>query len=433
MGATGNTAALLNDIVGKNSAAINTASDLIGTAADFSGAIGGILSVIGLLLNRGNQTQAELQDILNTIQSDFQQLGAQIKAGDIVQRLTNLVNDLSDAESASQNLTAEAESQPPLTDAERIVQIEKCTTALNALSPPVLWALPFNDQIFWTDQGEYLVTVHSVTVDVGYGQQAPSADSNGLVFSYLYVLPAYLYALSLFLTVAGALDSNLISDYGDSVIRPAADLLKARHDEIVGQPGAEPPVDGITLLSPGAWDGTTLALWVRATGEEGAGLEPGVVPTTDPQGYAWGVQIEYGAVDMFGGDSSMATYTISLQGLPGSPPPGLNSVSTSSTDPTPYHKFQIRLLKRAKDVYQGVGLLNVWGTINQLSGLVGDAPLPRPTFADWSFRRDIVGPANVSTPTGTSLLAIASFIKNTPPADTPSKTLWTSFRDLLEV
>ena len=39
-----------------------------------------------------------------------------------------------------------------------------------------------------------------------------------------------------------------------------------------------------------------------------------------------------------------------------------------------------------KDVYVGVGLVNVWQTINILNSLIGDPLVPRPGLIDWSFR-----------------------------------------------
>jgi hypothetical protein len=105
----------------------------------------------------------------------------------------------------------------------------------------------------------------------------------------------------------------------------------------------------------------------------------------------------------------------------------------TSTDPAPFNKFQIRLLKRVKDVYVGVSLLTVWNTVNNLKKLVGDPPLPAPGFADWSFRRDMVGFTGVQRPDGSiSRRDVAAFISDTPPADVPP-SLFISFSNLLSV
>jgi hypothetical protein len=72
--------------------------------------------------------------------------------------------------------------------------------------------------------------------------------------------------------------------------------------------------------------------------------------------------IEYGAVEKFSGYSSVGdNYQISLVGL------------NSYADPATYYKFQIRLLKRMKDVYVGVGLRNTWQVVDNLNALVGGA------------------------------------------------------------
>jgi hypothetical protein len=94
---------------------------------------------------------------------------------------------------------------------------------------------------------------------------------------------------------------------------------------------------------------------------------------------------------------------------------GLNSYA----DPTTFYKYQIRLLKRTKDVYIGVGLRNAWQVIDNLNALAGDPPLSGPNFGDWSFR-EILGLSNLApTSSGFSLRALGEFIIGTQPFDTP--------------
>lgn len=84
--------------------------------------------------------------------------------------------------------------------------------------------------------------------------------------------------------------------------------------------------------------------------------------------------IEYGAVERFSGYSSIGDdYSIPLS-------------KTGETDPVTFFKFQLRQLKRTKDVYIGVGLRSVRQVINTLHALVGDSPLAGPEFGDWSLR-----------------------------------------------
>jgi hypothetical protein len=92
-------------------------------------------------------------------------------------------------------------------------------------------------------------------------------------------------------------------------------------------------------------------------------------------------------------------------------------------DPNPYYKFQIRLLRKWKQVYVGVGLPPVWTMINGLKKLVGDPLLPRPNNADWSMRQvAAIAAGQPPVPvnlTPVSLVAVARFLQNTIPSDTP--------------
>src|SRR5262249_30206174 len=135
-----------------------------------------------------------------------------------------------------------------------------------------------------------------------------------------------------------------------------------------------------------------------------------------------GANIEYGAVEKFSGLSSMGDYNIKL-----------DEIRAMSSDSSPYDKFQIRLWKRVMDVYLGVGLLDVWKSINGLRALVGSDPLPIPTFggisiAGWSFRY-LMNTARIPPQTGSlsqgtifmqgfHLRDLAKFIESTPPHDT---------------
>jgi hypothetical protein len=417
---------LLDDIGIANGAPVELIGDTIGTLADAAGGVGAIVSLIGLFTSTGDQTEAELQNILSTIQSDFAQLNAADQAGRLITRLTNVANQVGPAQAVLDTLSALVNLQPPATGAVRIQTIDTCITALNDLTPDIIWEAVYTDQIYWSDYNEYFALNEFGQIsDAGYGQQQPAqvAPNSDLVFSYIYILPAYLHVLFIFLAVAAALDPDFGKNYADSVIRPAVTLLKNRHDQIVG---------GITQLSPGSWDGQSL--WTQLSLSlvppplwKGVSPIPPFPPSGTPilpTGLLTGANIEYGAVEKFSGYSSMANYQLSFG----------TDFEQDSSDPTPYNKFQLRLLKRAKDVYTSVGLLKVWKTINNLKTIVGDSPLPRPNFADWSFNRDIIKVSNFPVPSNrhVSLLAIAKFIKHTPPLDTDQRpSFTTSFRELL--
>src|SRR5262249_24836160 len=150
-----------------------------------------------------------------------------------------------------------------------------------------------------------------------------------------------------------------------------------------------------------------------------------------------GVDIEYGAVERLSGFASMAHYYITMDQI----------FELSPSDSSIHNKFQIRLWKEVIDVYLGLGLLDVWKSMNDLRALVGNDPLPNPTFngvpiAAWSFRY-LMNTAKIpSTQTGSlfkgeismpgfHLRDLAKFIETTTPHDTAPSGAWISFRSLL--
>jgi hypothetical protein len=435
---TGNLADLINNVFSTNNAAINVLSSVLGTAADLSGAIGLVNMVVGLF-GGSDPTQAALQEILTTVQKDFAQLNAADKAERIIQRLQNL-----------DNITGPAETQLEQLQAHMPTDIGQCLNAINelALNPDAIsnWQGVFSDQLFWTDSGEYFqfpnlqgddqrgVDWAADAMDAGYGQQTPPEVGENLVFSYLYVLPDFLRTLAIFIAVAGSDDPKWVSDYGPQVLQPVAGFLKNNvHDTIAS---------GITQLSPGSWDGQSL--W------KAVGIPPLAGPSTPSGKWPWqgvsaipavpqsinvfnldiippiptaiGANLEFGAVEKFSGYSSIGNYQIFFGDTP-----------DNSTDPAPFNKFQIRLLKRAHDVYIGVGLLQVWNVINTLNALVGAPPAPRHPFAGWSFRQllQLSGLQPDPATNKFSLYSLAGFINRTPPLDTDQAAPNTSFQELL--
>jgi hypothetical protein len=88
-----NLANFLNDIGVKDAKTFQSLGDLIGAVADAGGAVGAISLVVSLFTSQPDPLQA----LLDTIQSDFQQLLADLKAQHIIERRTNLVNAISPA------------------------------------------------------------------------------------------------------------------------------------------------------------------------------------------------------------------------------------------------------------------------------------------------------------------------------------------------
>jgi hypothetical protein len=436
---TGNIADLANNLTTENSTAINILSSAFGAAADISGAVA-LVSAFVTAFEGGDDTQAALQTILTTIQNDFAQLNAADKAARIIERLQNL-----------DNITGPAETQIQQLQAHMAADIGQCLTAVNelALNPGAIsnWQAVFSDQIFWTDSGKFYqfsplpkysgnVPPGAEALDAGYGQQTPpQIGDEDLVFSYLYVLPDFLRTLAIFIAVAGSDDPNWVTDYGPQVLLPVATFLKDNvHDTIVSE---------IAELSPGFWDGQSLWNAVGISPLDSPSTPSGKWPwqgvsaipavpqsvvvlllggTEPPIPEATGANVEFGAVEKYSGYSSIGNYEISFQ-----------DIANNSTDDAPYHKFQIRLLKRAIDVYIGVGLLQVCNVINGLNVLAGAPPMRRQYFSGWSFR-EILRVALVHADPATnkySLYSLAGFIKHTHPLDTDQAAPTTSFQELL--
>jgi hypothetical protein len=431
---TGNIADFINNWFGENCTVINLISSAFGAGADVSG----FLALFGV---GGDKTEAELKNILNTIQNDFAQLNAADKAARIIQRLQNL-----------DNITSPAQTQLEQLQAHKAADIQPCLNAINALAinPDATsnWEVVFSDQIFWTDAGQYfqfkniqvdpLVGPQLVNaLDAGYGLQTPAQDGGeDLAFSYLYVLPDFLRVLAIFIAVAGSEDPNWVADYGPQVLGPVAAFLKNNvHDTIANE---------ITFLSPDFWDGQTLWNAIGVSPLNGPSTPNGkwpwpgvsaipavprsVYPIVDPPGSlptiptATGANIEFGAVEKYSGYSSMANYQIVF-----------HEIGSAWTDNSMFNKFQIRLLKRAIDVYIGVGLPQIWNVINSLNALVGAPPAPPHPLSRWSFREIFYVSALPADPTTNKLsfYSLSHFIYNTQPLDTDQTTTFWSFRELL--
>jgi hypothetical protein len=337
-----------------------------------------------------------LDAILNDIKVNFHSLNEDLKADQILERNTHLKEFIDPAQTQFQQLQAAIAAHP--TAFEVIQFIGPCITALDDLGggPPegpidFAWNMNFDWQVYWTDAGQYFVQdVQGHTIDVGYKLQAPQPNPDGVtVFVYTYSLPLYLYAVAIFLAVAGALDPNFIANYGDTVLRLAAALLRSKYEKITQ--------DGLKSLSPYDWT-----------------EDPEGAPTLGAPGWRRDGEadvIEYGAVEKFSGYSSIGgNYRLD-------PKPSHTVEEISAI----FKKLQLRVLKRTKDVYVGVGLSRVWGVINKLNALVGDALLPYPNFANWSLR-ECVRVMKLDSPGITyydSLRNLAQFIITTQRHDTP--------------
>jgi len=437
--------------------AFSTATGGLGIAA---AAVGFLATLIGLFQSSGSDEVAKLGKQLTQLIQQFEQAAA---TDALNTRLTEIQTPLSVAagfETSLQSLSG----QLPLPAGQVTDKLTSLSTALAALAPPDesqygcnyaaapllpnVWSFPSGYQTFWDDSDSpdlaWPPPPILQQISLGYGKQAPAGDNP---FNYTYVLPAFLYVASAFASLGAAIDPKLTENWAKTVIGPTACFLHSVHDYILK--------NGMKELTPGPWTGQTLASWtlsahVDPTGIPLIGAAPafpgayrfpeivspstkqGVFPVLNPNttesagftltGQAVGVSIEYGVVEQFSGYSSVGTYTLT-------PPFDLEPTSLG-----PYNKFQVRLLKRWKDVYVGIGLLTVLNAANNLNALIGAPPFAG-GYADWSIRNDIVPLVGqwISKPDGPfSLRALQNFLLNTQPTNV-QPGLFQSLRDVLEV
>ncbi|HXM02195.1 MAG TPA: hypothetical protein VN939_06305, partial [Chthoniobacterales bacterium] len=260
----GNTAELIQNLnlLGKgNASAINIFSSALGTLADLSGAVGGVISGIEGIVNlfTPNQQDAYLAQILSEIQQYLVQMYTDIEARFQEQYWQELSNLVSASESTVQSLPNLVAAQPPLTDYDKTVQIETCLQPVNTLTDTTVlptgsyFVTTYSSMTYYTDAGLYISlnspffdsnnNIEFSSGDVGYGTQAPSNPSNDQVFSYLYVLPYCVKAYAALITTGIA----LYSDFGNNAQRwegsliSFAQFLTTIHNTIAG---------GIRKLTP---------------------------------------------------------------------------------------------------------------------------------------------------------------------------------------
>jgi hypothetical protein len=421
----GNTATLLGDISHGNASAVDVVSSAIGAAADLAGAIGGVGAVIGIvssLFGPGDQTQALLQQIAQTINNDFHQLNNDLGAKEISDRNTLLNQYISDPYAAFQEVVSSLNQNPPVTIDYKQGQVTICAAALGKLDgsiePNAIWDCNFDWQTYWTDAGvvtttwwkaDYIPvpppgsTVYiAQTADVGYGYQPPAINADGEhVLYYVYSLPTYAFAVMLFLSVAGAYDSNFVADQTD-VLNQAVRNLQAKHDQILNQ--------GFKTLVPSHWGVGGLMKLESGPATGLQILQPGVAPPNRGS-VQYGALGYFGMVELYSGASSMVyNYRMLVDGVP---PPNIDTLM--------YSKILLRASAQARKLYVSVGLDKVWNSIRTLHRLLGDEPNPPRRFDSWSFRNDAIPLMGLGARAdgSFSVSALAELIRTTPPYDAP--------------
>jgi len=464
---TSNLASTLKALGAQNTQLIQGLGVIVAAALTFSStgvlgvvaaAVGFLATLISLFQSSGSDEVQKLGQVLVQLIQRFEQAAA-LEA--LNKREFDIQTQVGVAAGVESWLTSQS-GQLPLSADDVSNKLSSLAGALAVLAPPdesqyhcsyagapLLsggWSFPSNYSTFWDDSDSSDLAwprpPSPQFFSFGYGKQAPAGDDP---FNYTYVLPAFLYAASVFVSVLALIDPKLWQRWPETVIKPTACFLHSVHDYILS--------NGMKELTPAPWTGQTLASWALRDATPALDISPGTIPAfgryTIPDvkfipmkqgvfpvlnlntaehaggsltGEVVGISIEYGVVEQFSGYSSMATYTLT-------PPFDL-----TSSDPAPYNKFQVRLCKRRKDVYMGVGLLTVLNAANNLNALIGAPPFPG-GYADWSIRKDIVPLVGqqVSRPDGSiSLRALQNFLLNTPPTHV-EPGLFNSLRDVLNV
>ena len=339
----------LSDAFNSQKATLNVIGGLIGLAADISGAVGGVVGFIQWASGQDKQVNQQLEEILNELNEGFQSIHADLRAEDILARKRDLDLGTEDAEQVFATLYDDLTGSPGLNEQERRARIDTCYGALRFLGADDKWQAVPDDQFYYQDNA--------------FGKVSPPVDSDGLVFSYTYILPAYMRFIFILLIVGQTLDPDFVHESAD-LLRDVANLLLEKHDKIlqsiVSKPEPKEQYVWFDLPTPATeWQTGYVVLHQHAEG-----ARPGA---------------EYGAVDPFSTYNSAAPYP--LLEVPGNYPKPSDDWFNRF-----FARYRLRTLKKEKEVYAGIGLPAVWETINHLRALVGDPPLPKANFANSSLR-----------------------------------------------
>ena len=465
---------VITDVNEADHSALNQFGALVGTIADFSGAIGGTLAAVqfveGLLGSGPDKTTQLLQDIRDELKQGFDKLGLDIKADELLREWDNLDMITKDAEGIYLTLTATVTDK---VDTDEIIrQIGICVTALNALSitaHPEQWLVAHDAQVYFSADRVYQFGGASNSIFnfvPGTADQQtpglpgsfacqgmtfsdifdPGSDDAGEVFNFIYTLPAYMKLVVIFLATAAALDPDYTKpDKYASVIRLAAGDLLVLHDLIkAGIVNVVAP-DADSMIIPYPCSRTSLYPPNASCLDKGYGQQRSAsVYNNTWWHFGWGagslitdLSQPYGAVNLYSGYHSVLGYP--LLDVPPDVFPGATSSEPGPPETgsdffvRPVSKYLLRSLARSKEVYIGIGLPAVRQAINRLRSLVGDAPLPGSNFGDWSLREifDVLGyPRNPFLTPPLSVGKLADYLASSTPFFSASRPI--SLRQMID-
>jgi hypothetical protein len=393
--------------------------------ADISGAIGLVglaVSVIQAIADGNNTSDAAISQFEQQLQEFFTQLQAQAAGNAVQQQQVQIDNQWGAVKAAWEILAADPQSyrQNPASGAASYQAALAAVLAMSQLDG--YWNLGYSDWPFWNDSGDHtwprIVNGDQfMEIDGGYGQVMPPLSPSNEALNYSLILPRYLQSVVNMTGIAYILGGPDLEVWLSTATQTVIPLLQTVLDTIISN---------IQPLRPAwtDWNGQSLGFW--AVVQDGSG-SPDVVPGLSPLGGSIevlnsleasraGVNIEYGAVDVFSGYSSMGNYPLMFSDM----------FPWGSTDAGPARKFQMRVMARVNHVAIQSGM-KIWLAINHLRAMTGAPPLPPYFHSTWSLRFLASMVFDGTKPM--SLLEFKRFLRDTPPTDTDP--IGTSFKALL--
>ena len=378
----GNLDDLLKALNANDKKGIEIAGALIGTLADFSGALATIDAIIS--------PDASMNDVLNEIRADFTALTGQIAGEDKLQRMRAMDQVIDPAVGVFEQLPAILATMPAVSQEYRLNQIQICEDAVIAFT---------NDEDKW-------LAVHAdlpFYSDPYSGTVAPEPRSDGLVFNYTYTLPQFLRAIYIFLAAIRALEPSSLQYY-QATLSGCLQRLESVHQTIVtsGIVGSRMPA----------------ASWVGS-------YDPDTVPPFNIDWMADQVYWPYGGIEIYSGASNMSSYMtdyfnyldVDL---------GYWYIDQANNFLT---LVQFRIIRKQKALYIQLGMPVVRQVINQLRQLTGQSPITDAPYETWPIE-EVASALGLSLPKPTFKEAIlppwlteperlepslSSFLRQTPP------------------
>jgi hypothetical protein len=370
----GNLSDLVQGITKGNKTGIEMAGAVVGTLSDVVGYVKVGVEVVNYLLSKDD----ELQQVLASIQKDFDQLTSFIAAEDKLARMRDIDAGINPALAVFQQLPAILDRLPSLSQDFILSQIQTCLgAALFFAEHDDKWQAVWRSIPYYSDEWS--------------GQLAPDASGDGLVFNYTYTLPQFLRAIYILLTTIGALAPTSLANY-QATLGSCLSRLSAVHDTIVSSgivgtrvPNSSFEVGRANFPVEEPFDGgMTPALWWETSW------------------VASGLFWPYGAVERYSGASLVVSY------------PDCYGIDLRPRDTADnfIRLIQLRIAQQKKALYIQLGLPEVRQVINHLRSMTGQPPLAEARYEDSSLKEAL---GIMGLPPSASVRSLRSVFEATPP------------------